>query len=80
MGGLTAVADEDAPTEPWGCLDCGHRETGPVDGVTGAHVEKTIGSGCRSKTIETVVCPACGSEDWYSQSVAEAFVGEFPAE
>jgi len=61
-------------TEQWRCAECGHTETGPVDGVTGEPIKKTVGQGRRETTIETVLCPLCSSDNWHSESVRDAFL------
>lgn len=58
-------------TEQWNCGDCGYIEEGPIDVLVGKKVTKTIGEGRREKTIETVQCPCCGSDDWHSTSVRD---------
>ena len=61
---------DDVPTESWECRDCGHvEEDVPVDELAGRPIKKTVGSGRRLDVIETVVCPACYSEAWNSESV-----------
>lgn len=60
-------------TERWSCFDCGHIETSNIGELAGRKIEKTVGEGRRLQTIETVVCPECKSENWYSESVSEAF-------
>lgn len=67
--------DQNTPTEPYKCFDCGHTETAPVGDLAGEIVEVTVGEGRREKTVEVGVCPECGSEDWHSKGVAEALLG-----
>lgn len=64
-----AESQKNIPHEPWKCADCGHTETAPVDKITGERVTKTVGEGRRARTIETAICPECGSENWNSESV-----------
>lgn len=65
----TKWASNMTETERWWCDNCGHEDDGQIDELVGKQVTKTVGEGRRTKTIETVVCPNCHSEQWYSQGV-----------
>jgi len=50
----------------WKCKDCNYVDRGPVDTLVGKCVEVEVEEGGETKTVETVVCPNCESENWYS--------------
>lgn len=61
--------------EKWSCGECGHTEMAPAGEVTGVLITKAGRAGRTEREIETPICPECGSEDWYSQSVRDAILG-----
>lgn len=73
-GTPVALPDGGVTQEEWECGDCGHSEKGPVDGITGEETQTVVGSGRREKEVTTVVCPSCGSDNWHSESVRDAFM------
>jgi ribosomal protein S27AE len=58
---------------PWSCGDCVHTTTAPCGDLPGATTEVTVGSGDRQVTVETPVCPECGSLNWHSKPTRDAF-------
>jgi uncharacterized protein with PIN domain len=67
------MTDDISVTDMFECGECNHEEPARIDAIVGEKITKTVGTGRRATEITTVVCPECGSEDWYSRSIRDAF-------